>query len=239
MSVAINRRTTSSTTPGGTHITKSTTTTSTNSRRAYLVVLIKSSLKFIMIAMATRTFVKQFRQVADATTTHSSALRASTSSFKNNSRSSSNKVFRRVQVQVIHRHGDRSPITPLQDEAYWQSQLIPETTLTKIAQHTRLKTGKNNSPNTHTAQGRGPFGKLTELGLLQMVQVGSELREQLVDTADHHHHDHATTILEEHSGHQLQPFLFTRQRPFHPQQHLRVYSTNFPRTIQSVQGLLI
>ena len=44
--------------------------------------------------------------------------------------------YRTLKVQIIHRHGDRSPITPMKDVEYWSSQLIDETTLEKIAENT-------------------------------------------------------------------------------------------------------
>jgi acid phosphatase len=111
--------------------------------------------------------------------------------------------YRLRQVQIIHRHGDRTPITPLKDEAYWSQLLIPPNILQKIAQGTTVQREKI---TTHVAGGRGPFGQLTSLGLLQMVQVGTTLRERFEE-------------------------LLTSD-------NIRVFSTDFPRTIQSVQGLL-
>ena len=37
------------------------------------------------------------------------------------------------QLQVIHRHGDRTPITPLADRAFWSSVLPSEAELAKMA----------------------------------------------------------------------------------------------------------
>lgn len=144
----------------------------------------------------------------------------------------------------MHRHGDRSPITPLKDEAYWRSQLVPESTLQKISENTQLI--EADEPNTHTAGGRGPFGKLSELGLLQMVKVGNSLREQLVQVGEENndHHDEKNSnpqqgaVIVEDSGIRLLPHLFTPLQPLHPK-NVRVISTNFARTIQSVQGLLV
>ncbi|GAX16529.1 acid phosphatase [Fistulifera solaris] len=117
--------------------------------------------------------------------------------------------YRLKQVQIIHRHGDRTPITPLKDEAYWSQLLISPNILQKIAQGTTVQREKI---TTHVAGGRGPFGQLTSLGLLQMVQVGMNLRERYVDSNVLCDSLQATDLL--------------------------VFSTDFPRTIQSVQGLL-
>jgi acid phosphatase len=117
--------------------------------------------------------------------------------------------YRLRQVQIIHRHGDRTPITPLKDEDYWSQLLLQQDVLQKIAQGTSIRREKI---TTHVAGGRGPFGQLTSLGLLQMVQVGTALRERFVDSSA------------------LCNTLQTKD--------LKVFSTDFPRTIQSVQGLL-
>jgi Histidine phosphatase superfamily (branch 2) len=134
------------------------------------------------------------------------------------------RSYRTVAVQVVHRHGDRTPITPLINEEYWASTLIPDHELKTMEAGTLLVNddSKDAAPgqNTHTASGRGPFGKLTQTGLQQMIQVGVKLRDVLgVSTRDHGKLFHKTL------------------RPLSPSS-IRVVSTNFPRTIQSVQGTL-
>jgi len=213
--------------------------------------IVTSLIKFLMIAVAARTFHRSFKLpsavvLANTATTAagaSSSLSHATFATRNQQSSKSNfannagKVFKRVQVQIIHRHGDRSPITPLKDEDYWAQQLIPESTLREIAKNTVLR--QDDTKNTHTAGGRGPFGKLSELGLLQMVKLGTSLREQLVYDP---HQLRRSNVVEEDSGGeeriQLQPHIFTPDKPLAPE-NIRVISTNFPRTIQSVQGLLV
>jgi acid phosphatase len=115
------------------------------------------------------------------------------------------------------------------DEEFWASQLISDETIRKIGEGTRVIRHSENDGlggdgqtkrKPHGATGQGPFGQLTRLGLLQMIQVGTSLRERLVGTTSN-------------SG-----VLWTPTRPIHPS-HLAVYSTDFPRTIQSVQGLLV
>lgn len=100
-----------------------------------------------------------------------------------------------------------------------------------ISKGTALIREKGYEPNNHGAAGRGPFGQLTMMGLLQMVSVGERLREELG-------HDYVETSSEE----QQQVFvnngrLFTQDKPLHPRR-IKVMSTDFPRTIQSVQALL-
>lgn len=136
-----------------------------------------------------------------------------------------NDALRRVQVQIIHRHGDRSPITALRDEEFWRKQLVDDVTLKKISSNTKLI--ESNTPNLHRANGRGPFGKLTQLGLLQLVQLGTRLREELVTETSDSSPD----------GNSLSN-LFTPEHPLDPKS-IRVISTNFLRTIQSVQGVLV
>lgn len=132
---------------------------------------------------------------------------------------SANK-YRTLKVQVIHRHGDRSPITPLKDVEYWSNQLVDSHTAEKIAENTEIIREKEFN---HSAGARGPFGKLSQLGLLQMIQVGDTLAEELLQ--------------DKKDGLFFSP-LFSAKRPLHPSQ-IRVYSTDFSRTIQSVQGLLV
>lgn len=116
-------------------------------------------------------------------------------------------TFRLKKLVVTHRHGDRTPITPLKDEEYWASTLVDPDIVEKIGQQTYIIRGSTQA--THVAKGRGPFGKLTRVGLLQMIKVGINLRE--------------TYFVEK----QIAP------------KDVQVFSTDFPRTIQSVQGLLV
>jgi hypothetical protein len=101
------------------------------------------------------------------------------------SSSDSPKSFRVLQVQIVHRHGDRTPITPLQNETYWASTLPSPALLDKLSASTRLIRDES-KPNTHKAGGRGPFGKLTQLGLLQMVELGSTLKQELQCSEEGH-----------------------------------------------------
>ena len=121
--------------------------------------------------------------------------------------------FRIVHASVVHRHGDRSPITPLKDSDFWRGQLPTQEVLQGVSRGTRILRDSVEGQRAHHAQGSGPFGQLTTLGLLQMVGLGERLREEL-DSA-----------------------LFTSSRPLAPSR-VRVMSTNFPRTIQSAQALL-
>lgn len=145
------------------------------------------------------------------------------------------KSYKLVQCVVIHRHGDRTPITPLKNETYWASALPSDEILSKVSQNTNLVRDENQIPNNHLAGGRGPFGQLSQLGLLQMVELGNKLREQLFleePLEDEHHVDkHGNRFI--HHGR-----LFHRDHPLHPR-HVQIQSTDFPRTIQSVQGVLV
>lgn len=152
---------------------------------------------------------------------------------------------RTVQVQVIHRHGDRTPITPLQNEEYWAQQLVPEDLLERVARGTKVlrhaseesHNGKNEL-EVHAAAGRGPFGKLTKLGLLSMIQVGSNLKEELEEFTDWAESSTASTVETTTDGHDSLPTRTKRRIRLTPND-IKVYSTDFARTIQSVQGLLV
>ena len=130
-------------------------------------------------------------------------------------------VYRTVQVQIVHRHGDRSPITPLLDEDYWASQLVPAEQLKELEQNYRVIRDASNAYN-HNAGGRGVFGKLSELGLEQMVDVGLGLRKEFTSN----------------EGDLLHTALFDPEQNPLSSDNVRVYSTDFPRTVQSVQGLV-
>ena len=130
----------------------------------------------------------------------------SPSSTSTTTKTKTRTKLRVLQVQIVHRHGDRTPITPLRDVAYWESQLPRPEVLDRIAFGTRLVRGgggtteddddgdgdgndgvggirtarKTTTGQAHGAAGRGPFGQLTSLGLLQMVELGGRIREELL-----------------------------------------------------------
>lgn len=152
----------------------------------------------------------------------------------------STKLLRLRQVILIHRHGDRTPITPLVNEEYWRSTLPEPHVLRGIAIGTALIRDEDHSPSTHGAAGRGPFGQLTMMGLLQMISLGERLREELVHV--HEHDDESQIHTDLGSLQQQYRFannakLFTSDKPLTPNR-VKVMSTDFPRTIQSVQALL-
>lgn len=145
------------------------------------------------------------------------------------------RIYRTLQVQVVHRHGDRTPITPLKDEDYWAKTLVPPQMLEKISSNTNVVT--TGEVLNHAAGGRGPFGKLTQLGLLQLVDLGTKLREEL--SSDKHHDDHEALETDPYNEkHKFFRYPWHPKRPLHPS-NVKIISTNFPRTIQSVQGLLV
>ena len=152
-------------------------------------------------------------------------------SLSNVTKSSSPKSVRVMQVIIVHRHGDRTPITPLRNETFWESTLPSEALLDKLSAQTRLIRDES-KPNTHKAGGRGPFGKLTQLGLLQMVELGTQLREELSCQEQGHATDDSGNVYHHHGR------LFHSEMPLAPE-NIQVISTDFPRTIQSVQGVLI
>lgn len=147
--------------------------------------------------------------------------------------STSPRIFQRRRVQIVHRHGDRSPITPLNDETYWEEQLIPSSTMDRISSNTALVEDET-CHSRHIANGRGPFGKLTELGLLQMIKLGSKLREMLVEPLENEDVPQPDT-----ENRLVLPYLFDERNNRLDPSKLRILSTNMDRTIQSVRGTLV
>mgnify|MGYP003867368317 CR=1 FL=1 len=145
------------------------------------------------------------------------------------------KKIRRLQVQITCRHGDRSPITSLKDEAYWVKELIPSDTLEEMGKRVTLRSDDDDSQCTHKANGRGPFGKLTSLGLQQMVDLGTNLKKELCHTDDN-----PQTVVPklDGNGNAVYPYVWTQEKPLSPQT-VRVISTSFDRAIQSAQGVIM
>jgi len=147
------------------------------------------------------------------------------------SSSSPSASYKLIQVQIVHRHGDRTPLTPMKDKEFWSQTLPTKDVIEKIkAGTTILRDGEKFS---HAAVGTMPFGQLTQMGLLQMVQVGSKVRDEFLLSGNEEYRNEETGTL-----HRLETQLFTPQNPLMPS-NVKVISTDFPRTIQSVQGLLI
>ena len=114
------------------------------------------------------------------------------------------------QLQIIHRHGDRTPITPLADRAFWSRVLPSEKELASLEDGTTVLRSPGSVP--HPAAGDGLFGTLSLRGVQMMREAGAEL-------------------------HRTYPSLLPKDVPLSADE-MRVHSTDFPRTVQSVQALL-
>jgi len=124
----------------------------------------------------------------------------------------------------------------MKDEEYWYTTLPEGRVLDGIARGTTLIRPEESDTTPKKkllASGSGPFGQLTLMGLLQMVSLGERLRLEL-EHADELQQDNGDS-----DGHEFvnQGRLFTSKKPLHPRR-VQVMSTDFPRTIQSVQALL-
>ena len=188
--------------------------------------------------------------------------------------------YRVLQAHIIHRHGDRSPLTPMKDENYWSDTLPSVDILNRLAVGTKIvrddddnndtddtssSSSNNNIGNKHAARGIGPFGKLTTMGLMRMVGVGSELRDALCVNIDDNNNDNEDNnkngksdngddndnkkihrVDKRGNVHLYNGRIFTIGREdklysllplFHPSE-LRIRSTDFERTIQSTYAVL-
>ena len=121
------------------------------------------------------------------------------------------------------------------EKDYWHGTLPSPALLSKLAEGTTInRSGSDGSKVAHAAGGIGPFGKLTKLGMLQMVEVGMRIRDEL-----HLDEEEGTNLVDEKGNlHINSGRLFTMTDPVHPSK-VKIMSTDFPRTIQSVQALLM
>ena len=110
-------------------------------------------------------------------------------------------------LQVVHRHGDRTPVTPLADRAFWASVLPSDEERESLATGTEVVRASDSVP--HPAAGDGLFGTLSARGVQQMKAGGEMLRCTYPEFI---------------------PEVATAGA-------VSIYSTDFPRTIQSVQAL--
>jgi len=152
-------------------------------------------------------------------------------SFTKDSVPFAKKRLELVQLQIVHRHGDRTPITPTRNETYWKQTLPSSEVLHKMSKFVNLIRDSNMQENSHSASGSIPFGQLTRLGLLQMVDLGTKIRSQIFQsrTEDSDERTDYTVV---------KTTLFSRENSV-DLKRIKVISTNFHRTIQSVQGFLV
>lgn len=131
-----------------------------------------------------------------------------------------------VQVAIVHRHGDRAPIwkqvgaflqTP-ELEAFWRSRVPARGELERWGRLNTDPTGTWLQTEHGTSKYSFPNGHLTALGAHQLRRVGAELRERYIGDLS---------------------FLPSDLPPAHAEELIQARSTRIPRTIQSVQNLLL
>jgi indoleamine 2,3-dioxygenase len=88
--------------------------------------------------------------------------------------------FRILETHCIFRHGDRTPVTSLKDEAFWKTQ-IPDEAVTENGYQIVRDEG-NSYFNKHPAAGVGPFGRLTKEGVCQVEAAGTRLHQDIVNS---------------------------------------------------------
>ena len=77
---------------------------------------------------------------------------------------------------IIFRHGDRTPITPMSDTNFWSMLLPSDETVAELGRGVAFVNDEDRL-RKHMAAGKGCFGKLTSLGLMQMVKLGETASE--------------------------------------------------------------
>ena len=147
---------------------------------------------------------------------------------------------RLVALTVVTRHGDRSPLTPALSREFWRGTLPSSAELQELAAGTVVhrdppEAGAPAAPRraVHSAVGDGVFGTLTRRGVEQMRALGGSLRAELL----------APRLLTAASrgcgvgpggasaGAAERGFISAHLEPA----QLALFSTDFPRTIQSLQ----
>eukprot|EP00282_Hemiselmis_andersenii_P005751 CAMPEP_0114141220 /NCGR_PEP_ID=MMETSP0043_2-20121206/17796_1 /TAXON_ID=464988 /ORGANISM="Hemiselmis andersenii, Strain CCMP644" /LENGTH=448 /DNA_ID=CAMNT_0001235355 /DNA_START=49 /DNA_END=1395 /DNA_ORIENTATION=- len=130
------------------------------------------------------------------------------------------------QVVVVHRHGDRTPLSlkigdweqSRELEEFWGGRLPSQDTLKRWGELNIDPTGTNLKPRGESSSTSWPYGHLTMLGADQLRTLGSRLRERYVG---------------------LLSFLPPTLSPNATSSTLQVRSTRYPRTINSVINLLL
>jgi len=136
-------------------------------------------------------------------------------------------------VWVFSRHGDRTPSRPLcpehrreEEAAYWMTKLpVPDsaTVYERFSQYFPVETANTDSEsNTFIDVARNPFGFLTSKGLLQLSENGKRFFNRY-NKRGHH-------LPECRDWQTAHDFLSVWS--------VKVYSTNYLRTIMSVQSFL-
>ena len=96
-----------------------------------------------------------------------------------------------VRTIMVHRHGDRTPITPVGSSDLWKSTL-PDAPMLDMLASRFPSTGIT---RLHSASGTPPYGQLTALGLKQLSKLGRQLRAKMPDITPASTTCHATPFL--------------------------------------------
>ena len=98
-------------------------------------------------------------------------------------------------LQVVVRHGERTPIAPMRDRAFWEALLPSQSLLDSLEEGTlpiwsapthlnELEGAEECPPEVHPSFGDGIVsGRLTAEGIEQMEELGASLRAALVNGA--------------------------------------------------------
>lgn len=98
--------------------------------------------------------------------------------------------YKVVQVVLLHRHGDRAPISrgigshslTEEDTAFWASKLPDERHMERLGREIPVETRMGDEERTRHDRTSTPYGQLTARGAAQMHALGRALRRHYVDT---------------------------------------------------------
>jgi len=130
------------------------------------------------------------------------------------------------QVVVVHRHGDRAPLSlkvgsweqSSDLEEFWKERLPSKDAIQRWGETNTDPTGMYLKPKGESSSTTWPYGHLTKVGADQLRTLGSRLRERYVS---------------------LLSFLPPTITASSSKATLQVRSTRYPRTIHSVMNLLL
>ena len=91
-----------------------------------------------------------------------------------------------IHLSIVHRHGDRTPITPLTNEDYWKSTLPLDGATPRRRDDGEALDDVDPEGQEAVVRGEGQvYGQLTAKGCDQLQAVGALLRSRLIESEEY------------------------------------------------------